>query len=78
MNPNFDLLGNYQHCIISKSELTCDDSAPNGRAFVHETDVNFDAPSADSDIGAHDIDIATDLWCVFQANIECCFGSCGP
>jgi hypothetical protein len=40
-----------------------------GRAFVHETDVYFNAPYAEFAIGNHDIDIAADL-CVFQVNIH--------
>jgi hypothetical protein len=70
LTPHFDLCRDYLPCIVSKLDLMCDDFDPTRWAFVHKTDVYFDAPFAEFDIGDHDTDIAANL-CVLHANIHC-------
>jgi hypothetical protein len=79
LNPDFDLCGDYHHCIVYKSDLTLDTYTPTGWILVHENDVFFDASGDEAFVDAHpnvhdgtdvDIEMATDR-CVFQANAHC-------
>jgi hypothetical protein len=76
LNSDFDLCGDYHHCIVYKSDLTSNTYTPTGRVLVHENDVFFNAPGDEAFIDAHynehddtdvDIEAATDR-CVFRAN----------
>jgi hypothetical protein len=79
LNSDFDLCGDYHHCIVYKSDLTSDMYTPTGQILVHENDVFFDTPGDDAFVDAHfnehddtdvDIEAATDR-CVFRANAHC-------
>jgi hypothetical protein len=76
LNSDFNLRGDYRHCIVYKSDLTSDVYTPTGRIFVHADDVFNDTQGDEALLDAHpnghddtdvDIEVATNR-CVFRAN----------
>jgi hypothetical protein len=53
LNSDFDLCGDYCHCIVYKSDLTCDMYTPTGQILVHENDVFFDTPGDEAFVDTH-------------------------
>jgi hypothetical protein len=72
LNPDFDIHGDYRHCIAYKVDhygdsTTIMDFNPNDMILVHDQDMYFD--SSAKLLPDFDIDTATDR-CVLHANLH--------